>query len=448
DLLDHIFIFENFPITTKMDELIPPGENEEERDTGKEDQACEDMSVGYSAFGTSGGQTNYDFNVKVEPGKKLVLSLSYNANVYEKEAVQRILEHFDHVFDQVISDETINLNEITLLSAEEKKQVLYDFNATSAPYPKDKTLYQLFEEQSDRHPHRIAVDSGDQQLTYGELQRRSRRLGFHLKTKGVKPGAVAALMVERSVEMIVAILSVLQAGAAYLPMDETSPLLRNKFILSDSRAAVILTQGHLAGENSELFELFPAGTIFLPDKAPDGLADIASIPVDGSADSHPGDPAYVIYTSGTTGKAKGVVIEHRSVVNLVYDLREKVFNTEAPLSTALVSPYVFDASVKQIFPTLLGGHPLAIVPEEARLDGEKLVRLYKEKNIRVSDGTPMHLNILLDYPLELGRGFPLETFVIGGDALGLETVKQLFALIPGPRLKIVNVYGPTECCDV
>ncbi|MCP5053276.1 MAG: non-ribosomal peptide synthetase, partial [bacterium] len=128
DLLDHIFIFENFPITTKMNELIPPGENEEETGAEKESPGNEDVSVGYSAFGTSGGQTNYDFNVKVEPGKKLVLSLSYNANVYEKEAVQRILEHFDHVFDQVISDETINLNEITLLSAEEKKQVLYDFN--------------------------------------------------------------------------------------------------------------------------------------------------------------------------------------------------------------------------------------------------------------------------------------------------------------------------------
>ncbi|MCP5052806.1 MAG: AMP-binding protein, partial [bacterium] len=158
--------------------------------------------------------------------------------------------------------------------------------------------------------------------------------------------------------------------------------------------------------------------------------------------------AYIIYTSGTTGKPKGVIIEHRSVINLVTGLKEDVFNYDAPVNVCLLSPFVFDASVKQVFPTLLLGHTLAVVPGETRLDSEELVSFYKKRDIRISDGTPAHLNILMNVKEQLDENLPVELFVIGGEELKPDLCAKFIASVNKTNFKIVNVYGPTECCDV
>ncbi|MCP5049719.1 MAG: AMP-binding protein, partial [bacterium] len=162
----------------------------------------------------------------------------------------------------------------------------------------------------------------------------------------------------------------------------------------------------------------------------------------------PGNLCYIIYTSGTTGKPKGVMIDHQGVVNLVSGLKEDVFRYNKPVNVSLISPYVFDASVKQVFPTLLLGHTLNIVPQETRLDAEKLVSFYKKRDIRISDGTPAHLDIILNVKDQLDSYLPVEIFVIGGEELKPDLCTQFFTAVNHPELKIVNVYGPTECCDV
>ncbi|MCP4148939.1 MAG: amino acid adenylation domain-containing protein, partial [bacterium] len=161
----------------------------------------------------------------------------------------------------------------------------------------------------------------------------------------------------------------------------------------------------------------------------------------------PNSLAYLIYTSGTTGKPKGVVIEHRSVVNLVEGLKTKVYHYEEPVRVSLVSPYIFDASVKQIFPALLLGHTLVVVPEEKRFDGDQLVKYYKDHKVTVSDGTPVHLKLIISSD-ELGTEFPVKQFVVGGEALERELVERVKERLSGDEIRIVNVYGPTECCDV
>ncbi|MCP5047884.1 MAG: amino acid adenylation domain-containing protein, partial [bacterium] len=348
----------------------------------------------------------------------------------------------------VTAHQDISLSRIEIMSEEEKHYVLYDLNDTERGYPKGKTIRQLFEDESNHRPDHVSAVFEDKHLTYSGLNERSGRLGRLLRSKGVNKGSILAIMATRSLEMIEGILAILAAGGAYLPIDPMYPVMRAKFILEDSGTDVILIQEHLSNDGNEVLNGFQPGNIIPIGGDWENVPDIETFPVSDCSGDHWPDLAYVIYTSGSTGKPKGVMVEQRNVINLVFDLQERVYNTTRPINTALVSPYIFDASIKQIFPSLLGGHRLMIVPEEARFDGEKLVTFYKERNIRVSDGTPMHLNILLNYPLELGWDFPVKTFLIGGDVLELDTGQKFLSLMADPSVEIINVYGPTECCDV
>ncbi|MCP4155930.1 MAG: amino acid adenylation domain-containing protein, partial [bacterium] len=263
------------------------------------------------------------------------------------------------------------------------------------------------------------------------------------------PDHIVALEVERSLEMIISIMAVLKAGAAYLPISPGLPAARKNYMIKDSGAKILLRK--LNPEN----KVAPNNDIKIIDIDSDTTEPSNS----SNAPNSPNSPnslnscnsynslAYLIYTSGTTGKPKGVVIEHRSVVNLVEGLRESVYRYTKPINVSLVSPYIFDASVKQIFPTLLLGHALVVVPEEKRFDGDALVTYYKEHNVTVSDGTPVHLKLIINSH-EIGTGFPVKQFVIGGDALERELVEAVMERLGGDDISIVNVYGPTECTDV
>ncbi|MCP5049569.1 MAG: amino acid adenylation domain-containing protein, partial [bacterium] len=393
--------------------------------------------------------SKFDLTVTaVELGDAIQINFTYSAALFRIETIRRFVAYFKRISSQFLQEPQKKLRDMEIIGEVEKHRLLNTFNDTGSDYPKDQNIRRLFENEAQRHSDRISVVIEDKHLTYGDLKDRSRRFGGLLRSKGIEKDRIVAMMMERSLEMIVGMLAVLESGGAYLPMDAAYPVKRNKFILQDSGAEVILTQEHLLSGRNEVFEGIQPGNVLLPEKNWENLPDIESLPTAASEDHHWHDLAYVIYTSGTSGNPKGVMVGHGNVVNLVYDLRERVYDATGPMATALVSPYVFDASVKQIFPSLLGGHRLMIVPEEARFDGERLLRFYKERNIRVSDGTPMHLGIMLNYPLEMSRNFPIRTFVIGGDALELELVNKLLALITGPNFEIINVYGPTECCDV
>ncbi|MCP5051779.1 MAG: amino acid adenylation domain-containing protein, partial [bacterium] len=386
----------------------------------------------------------------VELAQSIQISFTYAAALFKDETIRRFAGYFQRIISHFLQEPQKKLRDIGIIGEEEKHRLLDTFNDTRSDYPKDQSLWRLFENGARHHPDRISVVIEDKHLTYGDLKDRSCRRGNLLRSKGITKGSLVALILERSQEMIVGILAALESGGAYLPIDPAYPAKRTQFMLQDSGAQVILTQKHLLSESSEVLRNVQPGNVLLPDDERDSSPGIESFPTAAAAsvDPYRHDPAYVIYTSGTSGNPKGVMVGHGNVINLVYDLLERVYGSREPVSTALLSPYVFDASVKQVFPSLLGGHRLMIVPEEARFDGENLLGFYKERNVRVSDGTPMHLGILLNYPLELSRNFPVRTFVIGGDVLEPEPVNKFFALIDDPDFEIINVYGPTECCDV
>ncbi|WP_051412136.1 non-ribosomal peptide synthetase [Halonatronum saccharophilum] len=303
-----------------------------------------------------------------------------------------------------------------------------------------KTIIDLFEEQVQKTPDRIALIYKEDSLSYRELNKKAKKVAINLRKHQVKPNDIVAIMIDRSIDMIISILGVLKSGAAYLPIDINYPKERKDYIFADSRAKVLLTESNLKQEID-----FKGQVIKVDKIAQQSLIDSKLDKV-----NSPSDLAYIIYTSGTTGQPKGVMIEHHSVINLVQNFKNKVYDRyNQPLKVGFLSPYVFDASIKQIFPCLLLGHTLVIVPESARLDGNKLIDYYNQHKVDISDGTPTHLSILFEVlSNNKDQNISIQHFIIGGEALSINLVEDIFATVDNFNLIITNVYGPTECCDV
>ncbi|MCP4155059.1 MAG: AMP-binding protein, partial [bacterium] len=391
-----------------------------------------------------------------ENNGQLDVSVTYCAKLFKPETIQRLTGYFKTINAGLEANPTQKIAAIEMITADEKQLILETFNDTAAEYPEEKTLHQLFREQAKKTPTETAVIYETRQLTYDELNRKTNRLAETLKNMGVKPDNIVALEVERSLEMILAIMAVLKAGAAYLPISPGLPTARKNYMIKDSGAKILLRKRHpenkVEAPNNDIKIIDIDKDTIEPQNSPNSQNSLNSSKSLNSSNSFksfnsnnsfnscnsPNSLAYLIYTSGTTGKPKGVVIEHRSVVNLVEGLKAKVYHYEEPVRVSLVSPYIFDASVKQIFPALLLGHTLVVVPEEKRFDGDQLVKYYKEHKVTISDGTPVHLKLIIS-SRELGTEFPVKQFVVGGEALEREIVERVKERLSGDEIRIVNV---------
>ncbi|NOQ24221.1 MAG: amino acid adenylation domain-containing protein, partial [Bacteroidales bacterium] len=386
------------------------------------------------------GISKFDLGLSaVDYGDQLLFNFAYSTQLFNPDTIERFIHYFKQIVNQITQKIDSKISEIEILSAEEKQQLLYEFNNTTLDYPKDKTIHQLFEKQVDQTPDFTAVVYNNQCISYSELNLRSNQLAQLLISKGLKPEDIVGILVDRSIEMIIGILGILKAGGTYLPLDIESPIERINYIVKESRQRIILSQ--VSDYNGieydgELLNLFdPSLYINNSDQ---------NISKGKSRNS-----AYIIYTSGSTGKPKGVIVEHGNVVNLVNGLKASIYNNyQETLHISLISPIYFDASVKQIFPSLTLGHSLNIIPESTRFEGSALVSHYTKHDIQIADGTPFHAQMLAQYVDDKTQGLNIRQFVIGGDELKLELMQSLFQKIDVKDLKISNVYGPTECTDV
>ncbi len=433
--IDHIVAFENYPQESDVKKLCSYNE------TG--------FVIEKTLFHS---ETHYNFHITVGPGPRLSVRFSYQPSVYPENVIHRAAGHLESLAVEVAGNPKIDISRLSPLSAEEKKQLLETFNGIdiSYNYPQDKTIHQLFSERVERTPDQPAVvglsclaRSSEPALwiswTYGDLDEAARRVAAGVGEKVGNRAGIIAIMVPPSVEMAAGVLGILKAGAAYCPIDTEAPDDRVAFMLKDSSASLLITTKETGYQGLETDILY-LDDLLDSSSHNDGPPLASSISL-----GAPSDPAYVIYTSGSTGTPKGVVIEHGSAVNLVYGLKEKIFDQyEAPLNVALVSPYVFDASVKNLFTSLVFGHTLCIVPAETRKDGESLMAFYEEHEIDVSDGTPAHIGMLSEMMKESSPPL-VRHFLIGGEALPLERVKTFFHRYGEEPPKISNLYGPTEC---
>lgn len=383
--------------------------------------------------------TKFDLRMEaVEMNQEVEINFEYCTKLFKKETIERLAGHYLNILHHILQNPDQKISDLEMVLTEEKQQIIDGFNDTQFDYAKDQTIVEIFEEQVIKSPDQISVAYKDSSLTYLELNEKANQLARILRSKGIKADDIVGLMVNRSVEMMVGIMAILKAGGAYMPVGPEYPKARREFMIEDSAAKVLLTQKDLLTQDESFTGV---EVIFIDDENlyTDDSSNLDLI-------NQPEDLAYVIYTSGTTGKPKGVMIEHRNVNNLVVGLTERIYNQYSDsLRIALISPYVFDASVKMIFVALLQGHGLYIVPEDTRLDGEKLLAFYQDHQINISDGTPTHMELLLESIGDQCLDCDLKHFVIGGEALQKNTVERLLKSFKNLELKVTNVYGPTEC---
>ena len=366
----------------------------------------------------------------VRRGGVLRAAVSYDAALFAIDEARRIAPRLSALIHDAAARPDVPLADLSILSAEDLA-----FFAAQEPiardYPRDRTIHSLFEEQARKSPDAIALVCGDDRVTFDELNTRANQVAHYLLSLDVGPEVCVGLCLDRSIELVVALLGILKSGGAYVPLDPAYPKERLAFILEEARIRIVLTQ-------HDLVEALPEGcTRVCLDDASDAIARAAV--TDPPSTSNARNLAYVIYTSGSTGKPKGVMIEHHSLANLATALEDAIYRErEAPLVVTMSAPVSFDASVKQWL-QLLRGRTLCIVPEAARLDPAQMVALLKRHAVDVLDCTPSQLRRLLHEGL---ASSPVSIVLVGGEAIDAATWGQLGEV---DRIAFFNVYGPTEC---
>ncbi|HEV2149307.1 MAG TPA: amino acid adenylation domain-containing protein, partial [Longimicrobiaceae bacterium] len=361
-----------------------------------------------------------------EAGERIVGGLVYATSIFERTTAERYLGYLRRVLEEMAAGPERPVAGLEMLPQAERRQVVEAWNATDAEHPRNACVHELFERRVERAPDAAALVFGDETLTYAELNRRANRLAHYLRELGVGPDVRVALGVERSPEMVVALLAVLKAGGAYVPLDPEYPAERLRHMLEDSRPALLLTQGRLRGR-------FPAPEVrALP-------LDAAAAPWADRPDTNPGRAgltpehlAYVIYTSGSTGRPKGVMVAHRGVCNLAL-AQVHGFAVEPGSRVLQFASISFDASVSEVFTALVRGAALH-VPPPGILAGDTLVQALARHRITHVTLPPAVLATLPE------RAVPgVETLVLAGDVATEAAARPWMA---GRRL--VNAYGPTE----
>ena len=322
---------------------------------------------------------------------------------------------------------------LPMLTDAERQQLLVDWNNTAVAYPeKDLCLHQLIEKQAGRTPDQVALVFEQQRLTYGELNHRTNQLAHHLRRLGVGPDVLVGLFVERSLEMVVGILGILKAGAAYVPIDAASPQERIAFMLTDANVTLLLTQ-------TSLLASLPIGTAQVVCLDSFNWTNLEG-PTQNDTHFHPGNLAYVIYTSGSTGRPKGVCIEHRNIVNYVLGVAERL-QFKPGMNHATVSTIAADLGNTVIFPALATGGCLHVISQERAENQAMLSDYFNRENIDVLKIVPSHLAAL-----QTGRNpeqvMPRSRLILGGESSRLDWIERLRAL--SPNCEIYNHYGPTE----
>ncbi len=366
-----------------------------------------------------------------EAGDRIVGGVKYAEALFDRPTVERYLAYLRRVLQGMVLDDRRPVDRLPLLSESERPQVVGLWNATLAEYPDGACVHELFEAQVERTPEAVAVAYEGGALRYAELNARANRLARHLAERGVGPEARVALCLERSPEMVVAVLGVLKAGAAYVPLDPDYPEDRLRYMLADSAPAVLLTRGALAAR---------FGGSGVPVVALDADASAwAGLPGanPGRGGLGPDHLAYVIYTSGSTGRPKGVMVPHRGLTNYVWYARSRYVDA-APAAFPLYSSLSFDLTVTSIYVPLVTGGSIAVAPGEG---GDRSIRrVFEEDGVDVVKLTPSHLALLAQRDL---RDLRIRRLIVGGEDLRTSLARAV-GDASGGRLEIYNEYGPTE----
>ncbi|HVT17775.1 MAG TPA: amino acid adenylation domain-containing protein [Thermoanaerobaculia bacterium] len=397
----------------------------------------------------------FDLTLSLEETERELLgSLEYSTDLFETSTAARMLTHFGTLLDAIAADPQARLTSLPLLGNAERQQILLQWNDTQGPVPGPQLIHRLFERQAARQPEAVAALCDGRLLTYGELNRQANRLAQQLGELGIGRGQVVAVLADRSLEMVAALLAVLKAGGAYLPIEPSLPRERVAWLLAAQQVSTVLTQHrHLSvlleprpGRLAHLIcldegEVLPAGTaegvrIF-------GPRDLAGRPADNPAlpDAAGSDTAYVIFTSGSTGEPKAVVVQHQPVTNLI-DWVNRRFEVEPRDRVLLVSSLSFDLSVYDIFGLLAAGGSIAVATNDDVQDPQRLVRHLTARGVTFWDSAPAALQQLVPFLPAAAAGSSLRLVFLSGDWIPVSLPDRVRAAFPGAR--VVALGGATE----
>ncbi|HHL31124.1 MAG TPA: amino acid adenylation domain-containing protein, partial [Oceanospirillales bacterium] len=407
ELIDSIFVFENYP----FDEL-----------TADEQQLLVSDYQGYEG-------TTYTLSITAAFSEQLVINFAGKSSHFDAASLAQLSGHFANVLKAVVADPEQKIGQLPLLSKEQQHYLQYSLNATEADYPRAATIQQLFEQQVTETPDNTAVVFADKSLTYKELNRQANQLAHYLIKQGIRPDDIIGLCFERSVDMLVAMLAILKAGAAYLPLDPSYPSGRLSHMIQDSGLQLLITNKKFSRIfKQEQTQIIVDATAFskkLKTYASDNpeLKDLNS--------SH---LAYVIYTSGSTGKPKGVMIEHQALNNLC-QWHINAYSVTADKKASHLASIGFDAAVWELWPYLCSGAAIHIISDDTRISPNKLLETFSSENITHA----FMPTALLEASFELfdQADTKLEYLLVGGEKL----IKNGFT---HSKTRLVNHYGPTE----
>ncbi|TKI10039.1 amino acid adenylation domain-containing protein, partial [Bacillus wiedmannii] len=362
---------------------------------------------------------------------KLKIVYNFDTDSISSMMLKLLHNRIEMICKQVMSRQAILLKDIEILHELEKQQVLIKYNETYSEYPNNKTIIELFEEQVNKTPNAIAIEFAGQELTYQQFNARTNYLGKLLREKGVGPDKIVAIITDRSIEMILGIFAVLKAGGAYLPIDPSQPIDRINYILEDSGTDILLS-GHGA-DNVVNNIINNVAIIDLTGCKEEIATNLEHI----SKQNH---LAYVIYTSGTTGNPKGVMVENRNLMNLIYwMLKDDFKETEVIMQK---TTYAFDLSIWEMFLWCIRGAKLFLLPKEDERDFQKIAEKIKKHNVTRLSFVPSVLEEFLFYT-DVNKLTSLKRIQLSGEALPIELANK-YNENYSVGANLVNSYGPTE----
>jgi amino acid adenylation domain-containing protein len=413
-LFESFLVFENHPIAAEAQEFH--------------------ANVRFAADRAFGGAT-YPLGLRVEPQKEILLRVIYDQRRFSPGVITTLLSRLQTILTAMAAHPQQKIGELSLLSGEERQQVVREWNRTARPYPAT-ALQTLLEQQAERTPSAIAVEDHAGELTYAELNKEANRLAHYLRELKVGPEVKVGICTQPSSRMITAVLSVLKAGGAYIPLSPDDPATRLRHSMHDSSMAVLLTERSLSHVLPEV-----QGKVIYLDDGRDRLAEMDD--ANPLLFTEPENAAYVIYTSGSTGAPKGVVVQYGSLLNYLLWVRETLLNESADCLPAITS-LSFDASLKQILGPLLVGGTVSVRANFAADPAKSLSYIASRRGRVALNCVPSIWQKILE-ELECNpRVVPqnLTQLWLGGEGFTPELLERSQRVLP--NLKISNLYGPTE----
>ncbi|HEX7334404.1 MAG TPA: amino acid adenylation domain-containing protein [Pyrinomonadaceae bacterium] len=382
-------------------------------------------------------QFDFTLDITEKPdGKGMECLLEYSTELFENATAQRILSHYTNLLESIVANPQQRVRELPLLTGREREQILVDWNNTASQHDLCTSVHQLFEAQAERTPDARAVIFGDRSFTYAELNHRANQLAHYLKERGVAPETRVGILLERSIEMAVALLGILKAGGAYVAFDPSYPAERLRYMFEDSGVTLLLTHAQVMASQPEL-----AVTRIFIDAEWSSLAEGDSQNVQSGVD--PSNIVYLVYTSGSTGRPKGILIQHGSLVNAAYAFINKHRMTERDRLLQFAS-LSFDVAAEEFFAAWLSGGCVVMRPEAVMSYADFLSLLEQEEitivNLPASFWMEW-LSAMADKELEMPRS--LRRVIVGNEKTLEETLAKWQRLMGG-KVEWCNAYGPSE----